>query len=445
MAETKTHGPRPLSLLVGMALGIALGIACRASAGDSEPPWLRFVTDSVAGPIGQIFLRSLFMLVVPLLFSGLVVGVCELDLKKLGRIGGRTIGYTVLASTVSVVIGLTLVSVFQPGASASGDLRESLARAEAPPAAKAPSDTSAVGILVAMVPDNPVRAAANGDMLALIVFSLLFGIALSLTSTPAAERLREMIQGLFDVSMTLILLVLKLAPLGVGALMFSLATRIGTDLFGLLFAYVATVLSALALHMFGFYSLTIRLLGRRSPVEFFRSVRLAMLTAFSTASSNATLPTALQVAETELKLPRHVSRFVLTAGAAMNQNGTALFEGVTVLFLAQVFGVELALHQQALVMAICILAGIGTAGVPAGSIPVIAMILTMIGVPTQGLGLILGVDRFLDMCRTTVNVTGDLAAAVVVARGEREPESAGGRGVGVHADDQRAEVLAEDR
>jgi DAACS family dicarboxylate/amino acid:cation (Na+ or H+) symporter len=442
MTESRTHGPRPLALLIGMAAGVALGIACRTAAPGA--PWVAWLTENVAGPIGQIFLRGLFMLVVPLLFSGLVVGVCELDLKKLGKIGGRTIAYTVLASSVSVIIGLTLVTLIAPGAIASPDLRAALANAETPPAAKAPSDTSAIGLLVSMVPDNPVRAAANGEMLPLIVFSLLFGIALSLTDTKAATRLRETIQGLFDVSMTLILLVLKLAPLGVGALMFSLATRIGTELFGLLFAYVATVLCALALHMFGFYSFTIKVFGKRSPLEFFKSVRLAMLTAFSTASSNATLPTALQVAEKELRLPRHVSRFVLTAGAAMNQNGTALFEGVTVLFLAQVFGVQLDLGQQALVMGICILAGIGTAGVPAGSIPVIAMILTLIGVPTEGLGLILGVDRFLDMCRTTVNVTGDLAAAVVVARGETEPEPEL-LGARVHAHDDRAEVGTEER
>jgi dicarboxylate/amino acid:cation (Na+ or H+) symporter, DAACS family len=438
MSEGRTHGPRPAALLIGMVTGVASGIACRTIAPGAA--WVTTITENVAAPIGQIFLRSLFMLVVPLLFAGLVVGVCELDLKKLGKIGGRTIAYTVFASSVSVIIGLTLVTLFAPGDIASPELRAALANAETPPTAKPPSDTSAIGLLVSMVPDNPVRAAANGEMLPLIVFSLLFGIALSLTASKAAERLRETIQGLFDVSMTLILLVLKIAPVGVGALMFSLATRIGTELFGLLFAYVATVLCALALHMFGFYSLTIKLLGRRSPIEFFRSVRLAMLTAFSTASSNATLPTALQVAETELKLPRHVSRFVLTAGAAMNQNGTALFEGVTVLFLAQVFDVQLDLGQQALVMGICILAGIGTAGVPAGSLPVIAMILALIEVPTEGLGLIIGVDRFLDMCRTTVNVTGDLAAAVVVARGEVEPESLGG---GVHAHDDRAEVGAE--
>jgi DAACS family dicarboxylate/amino acid:cation (Na+ or H+) symporter len=418
-AQHNAHGGvRPRALFYGMLIGAALGVSAQAIPGAK--PIADWTIENIAGPIGQLFLRGLFMLVVPLLFSGLVVGIAELDLRRLGRIGVRTLGYTVLASTVSVVIGLLLVNVIQPGHGSSGDFRAALAGVKVPEAAKAPEVTTPLGLLVAMVPDNPVRAAANGEMLPLIVFALLFGIALSLTPSPATERLREVIAGLFEVSMTLIHIVLRMAPVGIGALIFALTARLGTDLFGLLLAYVVVVLLGLALHMFGFYSLCVALLGRRSPLEFFRGVRLAMLTAFSTASSNATLPTALQVAEEELHLPKHVSRFVLTAGAAMNQNGTALFEGVTVLFLAQVFGVDLTLMQQATVMVICILAGVGTAGVPAGSLPVIAMILGMLHVPVEGLGLILGVDRFLDMCRTTVNVTGDLAIAVCVARGEGE-------------------------
>ncbi len=212
--------------------------------------------------------------------------------------------------------------------------------------------------------------------------------------------------------------VLRLAPLGVFALMFSATSRLGLDLLRLIAMYVLVVLLGLGLHMFVVYSLSVKFFGGRDPREFFRSVRLAMVTAFSTASSNASLPAALEVAEQNLKLPRHVSRFVLTAGSSMNQNGTALFEGVTVLFLAQVYGVHLGFGQQILVVFVCILAGIGTAGVPAGSLPVIAMILGMLKIPVEGIGLILGVDRLLDMCRTTLNVTGDLAAAVFVARGE---------------------------
>jgi dicarboxylate/amino acid:cation (Na+ or H+) symporter, DAACS family len=188
---------------------------------------------------------------------------------------------------------------------------------------------------------------------------------------------------------------------------------------GQLARYVGVVVFALAFHQFVVFSLTVRFLGGRSPLWFFRGIQQAMITAFSTSSSNATLPTALQVAEERLALPPHVSRFVLTLGSTANQNGTALFEGVTVLFLAQFYGVELSFADQVLVVLVCVLGGIGTAGVPSGSIPVIAMILGLVHVPAEGIGLILGVDRFLDMCRTTLNVTGDLAAAVVVSRGEK--------------------------
>jgi DAACS family dicarboxylate/amino acid:cation (Na+ or H+) symporter len=204
----------------------------------------------------------------------------------------------------------------------------------------------------------------------------------------------------------------------VAALLFTLTARLGYEILWQLARYVGVVVLALAIHQFVVYSASVRFLGGMSPLVFFRGVEEAMLTAFSTASSNATLPTALRVAEENLKLPPQVARFVLTIGSTANQNGTALFEGVTVLFLAQFYNVHLSLPQQALVVLICILGGIGTAGVPAGSIPVVALILGMVGVPVEGIGLILGVDRFLDMCRTTLNVTGDLAAAVVVSRGE---------------------------
>ena len=221
--------------------------------------------------------------------------------------------------------------------------------------------------------------------------------------------------------MTLIGIVIQLAPIGVAALLFTLTAQLGWDVLVLLGRYVFVVVLGLAIHQFVVYSLTVRLLGGMNPITFFRGITEAMLTAFSTASSNATLPTSIRVAEEKLHLPPAISRFVLTIGSTANQNGTALFEGVTVLFLAQFYGVELGLGQQALVVFICILGGIGTAGVPAGSLPVIALILGMVHVPVEGIGIILGVDRFLDMCRTTLNVTGDLAAAVVVSRGESQP------------------------
>jgi Na+/H+-dicarboxylate symporter len=271
------------------------------------------------------------------------------------------------------------------------------------------------------VPDNIVAAASsNNTILSVMFFALMMGIGMVLTRTEATETLKRGIQGLFDVSMTLIDMVIRLAPYAVACLMFNMTVVFGWDLLGKLAGYVAVVVAALALHMFVTYSLALKFIGGRSPMEFFRGVQEAMLLAFSTASSNATLPTALRVADEELRLPKRISRFVLTVGATANQNGTALFEGVTVIFLAQFFGVDLTLTQQVMVMFVCILGGIGTAGVPSGSLPVVALICAMVGVNPEGIGLILGVNHFLDMCRTTLNVTGDLAIAAMVSRGEAE-------------------------
>jgi len=289
-------------------------------------------------------------------------------------------------------------------------------RAKALTAQVAPA--SGMALLIQIVPDNVFRAAANSDMLGIMFFALMFGVALVLTRTPGTERVKEFVQGLYDLSMTLIDLVIRLAPYAVACLLFTLTAKLGWDVLSLLGKYVAVVLLGLALHQFVVYSITVKWLGGMSPLHFFRAVEEAMITAFSTASSSATLPISLKVAEHNLKLPPRISRFVLTVGATANQNGTALFEGVTVLFLAQFFGVELSLAQQVLVLGVCVLGGVGTAGVPAGSIPVIMMILGMVGIPLEGIGLILGVNHFLDMCRTTLNVTGDLAAAVVVSRHE---------------------------
>lgn len=403
-------------MLVSLVAGAGLGIGARAVFSQRV---VEVLVTYIAQPLGQIFLRLLFVLVVPLLFSALVVGVAEVDLERLKQLGKRTLGYTVVVTMISVLIGLVLVNLIGPGRGIDPELIHAAKSALVPASAKAPVDLSPVSILVGLVPTNAIAAAAEGDMLGLIVFSLLFGIALAVTKTNATEQLRLTITGLYELSMTWIDAVIsKMAPLGVGALLFVMTSRIGASVLLNVAQYVFVVALGLALQLFVVYSISVKLFSGRSPVEFFRASRVAIVTAFSTASSNATLPTAIKVAEEDLKLPSHVARFVLTAGSAMNQNGTALFEGVTVLFLAQVAGVELTFEKQFLVMLVCILAGIGTAGVPAGSLPVIAMILGMVGVPPEGLGLIVGVDRFLDMLRTTVNVTGDLAAAVYVAKGE---------------------------
>jgi len=411
-----------IALLGGAAAGVLAHLLLAGS------PLLDILIRYVAQPIGQIFLRLLFMLVVPLILSGLSLGVAGLgDLRSLGRIGLKTLAYTVLVSSIAVLIGITLVNLLEPGRGVPPETRELLMqgagdRAKALVTATPPK--TGIDFLIQLVPANPVRAASEGDYLALMVFSLFLGVGLTLTPSAAARHLQRTLEGLYDVTMRLIEIIISIAPVAVAALVFTLTAQLGYEVLGYLAKYVGVVLLGLAIHQFGVYSLTVKFLGGMNPLTFFRKTSEAMITAFSTASSNATLPTAIRVAEEELQLPRQVSRFVLTIGSTANQNGTALFEGVTVLFLAQFYGVSLGLGEQAMVILICILGGIGTAGVPAGSLPVVALILGMVGVPVEGIGIILGVDRLLDMCRTTLNVTGDLAAAVVVSRGERDlPES----------------------
>ncbi len=410
-----------VQMLIGFLVGLAAGLIVYMTQPDA--PWVETVTTYVTGPIGEIFLRLLFMLVIPLLFSALVVGIAEMgDIRSLKRVGLKTLFLTVLLSAIGVLLALGATNLLQPGvgvdpADAARLLGESRERTGdlLQTSAEQPSGIQA---LLNIIPRNVFAAAAANDILAVMFFALAFGIGLLLVNNPAAQRLQEAIEGLFSVTMRLIEFIIRLAPLAVAAFMFNLAAVFGWELLIRLGAYVGVVLLVLAIHMFVTYSVALKLVAGISPVAFFRGIQEAMVMAFSTASSNATLPTALRVAETELKLPQRVSRFVLTIGATANQNGTAIFEGITVLFLAQFVGIELTLWQQVTVLLMCILGGIGTAGVPAGSLPVGVIILAMVGVPPAAIGLVLGVDRFLDMCRTALNVTGDLAIATMVSRGE---------------------------
>ncbi len=396
------------------------GVACYLLF-HGEPGLDGFVR-YLSRPLGQIFLRLLLMLVIPLVFAALALGVAGLsDLRSLGRVGLKTLAYTVSVSAIAVLIGFSTVRLLRPGEGLSDPTRARVLagaadRAAAVTGAAAPK--SGMDLLVHIVPDNPIKAAAAGDMLAVMFFSLMVGVGLLLTRTDAARRFERGLEGLFDVMMRLIHVVIGFAPIGVAALLFTLTAELGWEVLIQLGRFVGVVLLALAIHQVVVYSLAVRVLGGMSPFRFFRAIQEAMITAFSTSSSNATLPTALKVAEENLRLPRRISRFVLTIGATANQNGTALYEGVTVLFLAQFYGITLTAQQQLLVLVLAVLGGIGTAGVPSGSIPILAGILAVVGVPVEGLGLIIGVDRLLDMCRTVLNVSGDLAAAVVVSRGE---------------------------
>jgi dicarboxylate/amino acid:cation (Na+ or H+) symporter, DAACS family len=417
--------PLHWKMLIGFLVGLVLGLVAHYTVGP-DAPWVKTLTTYLTQPAATIFLRLIFMLVIPLLFSALVIGVSEMgDIRAFGRVGWRTLIYTVLMSALAVVLGLVMVNLFKPGAGVDHAQALKLLSDNAERARGIISDAGeqpkGLDMLLSIVPDNIVAAAAsNNTILSVMFFALMMGIGLVVIRNEATETLARGIQGLFDVSMALIGFVIRLAPYAVTCLMFNMTVVFGWDLLGKLANYVLVVVLALALHLFVTYSLALRLIGGRSPVAFFRGVREAMLLAFSTASSNATLPTALRVADEELHLPKRISRFVLTIGATANQNGTALFEGVTVIFLAQFFGVELPLVQQVTVMFVCILGGIGTAGVPSGSLPVVALICAMVGVKPEGIGLILGVNHFLDMCRTTLNVTGDLAIAAMVSRGEAD-------------------------
>lgn len=432
------HGNLQWRILIGFILGLVGGLAAYSFAKDAL--WVQTIVTYVTGPIGQIFLRLLFMLVIPLLFSALVVGIAEMgEIRSLGRVGIRTLVYTVIVSSIAVVLSLALVNLIRPGdgvdrAAAQEMLAQGAEGASGIVAASAQTEAG-VSQLIAIVPSNVISAMSENDILAVMFFALFFGIGLLLVQTRRTETLKDAIEGVFEVSMRLIGMVIQIAPVAIFCFMFNLSAQFGWELLFKLAAYVAVVLLALGLQMFVVFPAILKFVAGKSPIAFFSETREASLMAFSTASSNATLPTALRVADTELKLPRKIARFVLTIGATANQNGTAMFEGVTVLFLAQFFGVDLSLADQAFVMLICILAGIGTAGVPGGSLPVIALILAGVGVDPAGIGLILGVDRFLDMCRTTLNVVGDLVAAQVIsATGSDAPAGGIGRAEMASAD-----------
>ena len=412
-----------------MLAGIIGGIILQSSglSNDTIETITRYVK-----PVGDIFLRMIFMMVIPLIVSALILGVAELgDIRKIGRVGIRTLSYTVLVSAISVTLGIAMVKIFEPGNSIAPEDRQLLIQRYAVSsegvqntAGLAPK--SMTDILTTLVPRNPVEDMARafdpnytgGGLLAIMFFSLMLGIAMTVLNQEKVRIFRQFFEGLYEVVMKVISFGMQLAPFGVASLLFTLTATFGFSVLMVVIKFVLVVLAALAIHQFVTYSILLKFLGKMNPLYFFRNITEVMLTAFSTSSSNATLPTAIRVSIDKLKLPKDITNFVLTIGSTANQNGTALYEGVTVLFLAQCFGIHLDLSQQIFVVIIAILGGIGTAGVPGGSLPVIVLIMMSIGVPGDGIAIIYGVDRLLDMCRTVLNVTGDITAAVYVSRTE---------------------------
>ena len=420
----------PLALHTRILIGLALGAVAGAIAHEVTPlrPAASWLATQITAPVGQLFLNLLLMLVVPLVFASLVVGVAGIgDLRRLGRVGIKSFAFSIVMSAISVAIGITLANVIAPGLqldaaiadtlrAAYGDVAQAQVAAAPPPTAAAPL----AQIVDTLVPKNPFASLATPtpNMLHLMCFALAIGLGATLLPRERVQTLIGALEGLSAIVAQLIELVMKLAPYAVFCLVFNNVQQFGVGLLASLGWFVGTVLLGLGLHLFGVYSAVIWWLAKISPLRFFRAIRTAMLTAFSTSSSSATLPTSLRIGEEELGIPKEINSFVLTVGATANQNGTALYEGITVLFLAQLAGVELSLAQQLMVVYLAILGGIGTAGVPAGSIPFVIGILASIGVDPALIAVVLGVDRLLDMCRTTLNVSGDLAAAAYVARSE---------------------------
>jgi DAACS family dicarboxylate/amino acid:cation (Na+ or H+) symporter len=434
LKDRTPDAPRGMALhnkiLLGLTIGAALGVLANALLGPAHPG-LQWFVRNVTEPIGQLFLRLLLMVVVPLVFSSLVVGVAGIgDVRQLGRVGLKTFGYTIVVSAISVLVGLTVVNLIRPGeridpATAAGiEARygqDAAARVEA--ATASPDRPMLTGVIETLIPSNPIAAVASPtpNLLHLMFFGLALGFACTLVAPSLTRPFLGFLEGLYAVSAKIIDAIMKLAPYAVACLLFTSTSGFGLDVLGALMWFVITVLLGLAIQMFGVYSLAVRVLAGIPAREFFRRIETVIVTAFSTSSSNATLPTSLRVSEENLNVPREINSFVLTVGATANQNGTALYEGVTVLFLAQLAGLELTLGGQLSVAYLAILGGIGTAGVPSGSIPFIILILASIGVNPALIGIILGVDRILDMCRTTLNVTGDITAALYVAKSEGYP------------------------
>lgn len=524
--------PLHTKILAGLMIGVVAGLIVNWTMGGDDPR-VTMIVENFTRPIGQLFLNLLLMIVVPLVFASLVVGVAGIgDIRKLGRIGAKSFGYTLVISAISVVIGLGLANLINPGnridpnvkaqleekyggdanqkvsdainvgavslaysknaekmsakfkdiAAESGDAeatqfasdtadfakmsaifaedikksydpfgdyskkadeltasadklstrtdvlgieaanfsRETKAFVSKVKSARSAVDTPLMEVVKTIVPKNVFYSIAgeNPNMLHIMFFALIVGIAITLLPAPVSAPFVGFMAAVFEITAKIIDMVMKFAPYAVACLLFNNIALFGLDLLQSLAWFVITVLLGLSIHFFGTYSLSIYFLSGMNPLEFFRRVKTVILTAFSTSSSNATLPTALRVSEENLGVPKDINSFVLTVGATANQNGTALYEGVTVLFLAQLAGVELTLGVQLMVVYLAILGGIGTAGVPSGSIPFIIGILAMIGVNPALIAIIIGVDRLLDMCRTTLNVVGDITAATYVAKSE---------------------------
>ncbi|MDI7266916.1 MAG: dicarboxylate/amino acid:cation symporter [Myxococcota bacterium] len=403
--------PVTTKILAGMGAGVLAGLAAGSRA-------------EALRPIGLVFIRLIGMVILPLVFASLALGIASLgDARSVGRIGVKTLALYVLTTVAAIVVGLGLANVVRPGEWIDPGARERLLESVESPIdperiAELSERTDLGCLIVESVPRNVFESMAKGEMVPVIVFALFFGVAIAAIGRERGGRVADLLSSINDAAVWMVGAVMRLAPLGVAALMASVVGPIGLSVLRSLAVYAAVVLAGFLVHVLLIYSGLAWSLGRIGPVAFFRAVRPAMLVGFSTSSSAVTLPTTMSCSRERLGVAPEVGSFTLPLGATINMDGTALYQAVAALFVAQVYGVSLGPGEQATLVLTTTLASIGTAAVPGAGVVMLAMILGSVGLPAEGVGLILGVDRLLDMCRTAVNVTGDLAVTVVIARSE---------------------------
>ncbi|MFV0447851.1 MAG: dicarboxylate/amino acid:cation symporter [Vibrio sp.] len=403
---------KPLSLtsrvIIGMVVGILTGFIIRALfAGNG------FVDDYIVNGLfevgGKIFIASLKMLVVPLVFVSLVCGTSSLkDITTLGRMGGKTLSFYIITTAFAITLALFMGTVFQPGAGADLTAASTFTATEAPSLGK---------VIIDMFPTNPISSMAEGKTLQIIVFALLFGIAIS-AAGEAGERVAAMFNDLNEVIMKLVALLMNIAPYGVFFLMAKLFTSLGLSAIVNLAEYFLVLSAALLIHGLVTYSVMLKAFSGLSPITFLRKMEDAVMFAFSTASSNATIPVSMETAKYRLGVDNKVASFTIPLGATVNMDGTAIMQGVATAFIAQAFNIDLTMGDYLTVILTATLASIGTAGVPGVGLVMLAMVLNQVGLPLEGIALIMGVDRLLDMIRTAVNITGDCCVTCIVAKSE---------------------------
>lgn len=398
-----------VQIIIGLVVGIIVGLLLNIFAADAFDVLDKYIFS----PVGKLFLNLIKMLVVPIVFFSIALGAAGIgDPKKLGRIGGKTIGYFLVTTSIALVIALSLGTLIQPGAGGGFDTEQAEfdGGSEAPPV---------VETLLNIIPTNPIDSMAKGDMLQIIAFAIFVGFAVAVLGDKT-KTVHRILQEGNDILMYLVNIVMILAPYGAFALIASAVGSFGLDALQAMGLYFGTVLLALLLHAVITYGTAISTLGKMNPLAFFKGFAPAMSVAFSTSSSSGTLPVSMKTAQENLNVPKQISSFVQPLGATINMDGTAIMQGVATVFIAQVYAVDLSMADLITVVITAVLASIGTAGVPGVGLIMLAMVLNQVGLPVEAIGLVLGVDRLLDMTRTAVNITGDASCAVIVAKSEEK-------------------------